>query len=683
MNGTIHTMTSRIAAIVLTVVLVAASGLAQDIEHVKPPIPPESLPDSTHKARPDSVIHFDMRRWAGSLALTADTAGTITATAMEWQTPVSLSDVLANVPGVFVADPSSIGQYYRPYTHGIDWRGTAVMLDGIPMNDPTSGALNLSMIPAGMADRIEAVIGTRSFMYGTGATGAAINIIRPRVSRVKPVTRIRYEESDYSYATSDGKFVQDISERVNVQAGYQYQGTTGRFDNSGHEQWSIRSDVRYHPAKDWDLTAHYLYTQTQTGLNEGIDLTQTGTALAFSTQQAIVRNPDAYEKLTRHDLAVQLSGSFTDDSTAHTSVSAYRSQWLREYRDEENRSTPNGIFLAQDHKIARTGLQVRQRFELGPQTITAGLFLDDQRVLASDAMGSIATTVLAASLMDEIALGEKSAWAVYGRVDNTLGNLYGGAGTDLQLAAGNVLRFTLGASFMARPPDFTELYWTGNVTSSGLLDDKEQHTLLQAGIGLMLGNTGSVALTYSYRTVKNRGLILLRSNFYQPGTESDSVRPALNIIPYTGNSMLHSLDLALDLHFAWFTIEGTAGIDHWEQNASVYAYNEIPNGYARGGLYYRNRILNDELELQVGVRGQVRGRMYGGTVLGEHLLPMLNTKTELGAASTVDLVLIGHIGDAYIHVLWENVTDVKYFTTPFTPALGRRFRFGVSWEFLN
>ena len=113
------------------------------------------------------------------------------------------------------------------------------------------------------------------------------------------------------------------------------------------------------------------------------------------------------------------------------------------------------------------------------------------------------------------------------------------------------------------------------------------------------------------------------------------------------------------------------------------AIDEPPRGYARGGLYYRNRILNDELELQVGVRGQVQGRYYGATVLGRDLLPLVNTSPQLGAASTLDLVLVGHIGDAYIHVLWENVTDVQYFTTPFTPALGRRFRFGVSWEFLN
>ncbi len=659
-----------------------ADSTAQDKDPRPPTSPPgATAPDSTVKARPDTVLHFDLRPWAGSLMLTADTAGTITATSMEWQTPVSLSDVIANLPGIFMTNPSSIGQYYRPYARGIDWRGTSVLVDGIPMNDPTSGALNLSMIPAGMAGRIESVLGTRSFMYGTGATGSAINIIRPRLSRVKPVTRIRYEESDYSYATSDGMFVQDISQRVSVQAGYQYQGTTGRFDNSGHEQWNLRADVRYHPAKDWDLTAHYLYTQTQTGLNEGIDLTRTGTALAFSSQQAIVRNPDAYEKLTRHDMAVQLSGSLTNDSTARTSISAYRSQWLREYRDEENRTTPNGLYLAQDHRLARTGLQVRQRFERGAHTVNVGVSVDDQRVTSSTILGPRATTVMAVSLMHELAFTERGTWAVYGRMDFAERKGYFGAGSDVRLPIGASLAFTAGAALMERPTNFSE-GWGGHVLSTILADRKERHALVQAGLEAALGQTGTAKVTYSYRSIRDYIFIRNADLVFAGSQPGDSVRPWLQIGQLDGETKLHSLDVELQLRFAWFSVEGTAGLVHWE-NLPDNGHEEIPRGYARGGIYYRNRLVNDELELQVGVRGQVQGRSYGVTVLGEHLLPLANTRTQLGAASTLDLILIAHIGDAYVHVLWENVTDVKYFTTPFTPALGRRFRFGVSWEFLN
>ncbi len=670
--------------VLLLTINASAPSVAQEKEKRTEGPPPgvrSAVPDSTRKARPDTLMHFDVRRWAGSVMLSADTTETITATAMEWQTPVSLNDILANVPGVYMADPSSVGQYMRPYVHGIDWRGTVVMVDGIPMSDPSAGAPNLSMIPAGMADRIEVMTGTRSFVHGTGATGAAINIIRPRISRVTPMTRIRYEESDYSYATSDGSFVQDISQRVSVQAGYQYQGTGGRFDNSGHEQWNLRTDVRYHPGKNWDLTAHYLYTQTQTGLNEGIDLTATGTALAFSTQQAIVRNPDAYEKNTRHDLSLQLSGSFTDDSTACTSVSAYRSQGVREYRDEENRTTPNGLFLAEDHRLARTGLQVRQRFDRGSHAFTMGLSLDDQRMRGGSAMGTFHRTTIGGWFTHELAFGDRGRWAVYGRVDNISRQMYFGGGSDIRFRPGDLLTLTAGAALMERSATFTEPVFWGKVMPT-ILPDKERHLLFEAGVEFDLGHTGTAKINYGYRTIRNfigisSGLLVTSGPL-----SADTLRPWIFLQKSEEECRLHSLDIAVKLHVAWFTIEGTAGIVRWEKMPAI-ALDEPPRGYARGGVYYRNRILNDALELQVGVRGQVQGRYYGATVLSRDLFPLVNTSPQLGAASTLDLVLIGHIGDAYIHVLWENVTDVQYFTTPFTPALGRRFRFGVSWEFLN
>jgi hypothetical protein len=411
-------------------------------------------------------------------------------------------------------------------------------------------------------------------------------------------------------------------------------------------------------------------------------MTETSSAFAFSTTQATVRNPDAYEKLTRHDLSVQLSGTLTEDSTALTSLSAYTTHILREYRDEENRSatngingrSPNGLYLSEDHRIKRTGLQIRQRIPFGFQTFTAGLFLDAQKVVASTTMGSPATTVMAASLMDEIALGKKSVFSVYGRLDHTYNRAHWGLGSDVRVFLGRVLTFTAGFSTSARPFSFSELYWTGTnlYRHPKVATEQEKHTVGEAGFEFTFGSIGTATIVYSYRRINNR---LVFSGY------SSDPQPVFSL-GLDNETTVQGLDLGLAMRLAWFSIEGSAGIVHWENRASAYL-DEPPRGYARGGIYYRNRILNDKLELQAGVRGQVRGTYYGTTVTGERLFPMNNSSLPLGAASSIDLVLIGHIGDAYIHVIWENVTGAEYFTTPFTPALDRRFRFGVSWEFLN
>ncbi len=54
---------------------------------------------------------------------------------------------------------------------------TLILLDGVPMNDGVTGAVNWSMIPKESINRIEIVRGPMSALYGSGAMGGVINII--------------------------------------------------------------------------------------------------------------------------------------------------------------------------------------------------------------------------------------------------------------------------------------------------------------------------------------------------------------------------------------------------------------------------------------------------------------------------------------------------------------------------
>jgi len=632
-------------------------------------------PDSTLVHRPDSLIKWDLRTWAGSLALTVDSTGALTAEEMEWLAPMTLGHAIATLPGVYLVEQSSVGQYMRPTVRGVDWRGVGVTIDGLPAADPSSGVVNLSLFPVSIADRVEIVSGSRSFLYGSGAVGGAVNIVTHRASHTVPATAIRYEESGYSYACSDGSFNQDISRRVNVAAGFQYQGTEGRFDNTGHEQWNMRGAVRYNPAQNWDITASYLYVQTQTGLSEGIDVSTTGTALAFLPQQATVRNPDAYEKLTRHDVALKLAGSLFGDSTNLTTASLYTSQILREYRDEENRTSPNGVFIQQDHRVARSGLQVKQRSVVGSQTVTGGLQAEIHNIIASPTMGGREDPAFSGWLLDEIAFTPGVIFSLFGRLDHIRGTTHNGIGTDLHVQLGDVVSLIGGFSVAARPSSYAEAFWEDSTVLRGMLPEIERHTQWEAGMQLDLGALGTVGATYAYRRIENPVL------FDVPVISSGE--PHLMTVLRQGDELtIHSLELALNMRIGFIMVEGIAAYEQ-QTDAANNRIHELPEMYARGGIYYHDRILGNALELQAGVRGQAQTSYYGSTLLGQTLFPLPNLRVKLGAASTLDLVLIAHIGDAYIHFLWENLTNSEYFTTPFTPAMDRSIRFGVSWEFLN
>ncbi|MCC6398136.1 MAG: TonB-dependent receptor plug domain-containing protein [Bacteroidetes bacterium] len=629
--------------------------------------------DTTFARRPDSLGQWDLHTWAGSVTLSTDTAHTLTATQLEWLVPVSIGHAVATMPGVYIADQASIGQYLRPTMRGVDWRGIGITIDGIPAADPATNMLNLSAIPISMADRIEVVTGPRSFLFGLGAVGGTINIVTRRASHPLPFTRIRYSEAGYGYAYSDGLANMDISRRFNADLGYQFQGTEGRYDNSGHEQWNIRSNLRYHVAEEWDITLSHLYTQSRTGLNDGIDPDAGGLSFAFQPNLATVRNTDAYEKITRHDLALKIAGSFWGDSTNLTSFAVFTSHLLREYRDEETGTIPNGFFLKQDHKTSRSGASLRQRFRAGPQMIVAGVQAEEDRIVESPTLGSRRNPAVSGWLLDEIAFSSGLVWSLFGRLDHIRGKTHSGFGSDLTIRFGDVITVQGGLSVSHRPGTYAELFWTDSTVFRSDLPAQERHIQGEIGARWEFGEHAHARLVYAYRTVRDPILFSVVS--------ASDLRPKIQLS--RGDKLqIHSVELSLGFRIGFIMVEGT-GTYIRQTDASGIEAKEIPPLQARGGVYFRDRILGGALDLQAGVRAQARTGFDGSTILGETLFPLQNARARIGMASALDLVLVARLGDAYIHFLWENITDATYFTTPFTPALDRNIRFGVSWEFTN
>jgi len=288
-------------------------------------------------------------------------------------------------------------------------------------------------------------------------------------------------------------------------------------------------------------------------------------------------------------------------------------------------------------------------------------------------MGSRRSPSIAGWLLDEIAMTSRMTWSLFGRVDHVRGSTHNGAGTDLRIRITDVLSFNVGLSASSRRSSYAEAFWNDSTVVRSPLPNAERHVRGEAGVRADLGEHGSVAATYGFRRIHNPIMFAASS--------STGLRPKMLL--YQGEELTtHSLELALTMRFGFLMIEGSAAYVR-QTDASGAVLHEIPQACARGGIYFRDRLLDGALELQAGVRASMRSSFNGSTLLGETLFPLPNANVTIGLASSVDLVLIAHLGDAYIHFLWENLPSTEYFTTPFTPALDRSIRFGVSWEFLN
>ena len=92
---------------------------------------------------------------------------------------VTLADALAAVPGFRLVQGGGLGQQASGFARGANSRQVLVLLNGVPVNDPSepNGAFNFGNELLGDIERIEVVRGPVSSLYGLAAIGGVVNLI--------------------------------------------------------------------------------------------------------------------------------------------------------------------------------------------------------------------------------------------------------------------------------------------------------------------------------------------------------------------------------------------------------------------------------------------------------------------------------------------------------------------------
>ncbi len=95
---------------------------------------------------------------------------------------ISVADALNGLSDIYVQAPGGRAGASSIFLRGADPNFTAVLFDGVQLNDPTNtrgGAVNVSEINAAGLERIEMVGGPLSGLYGSGALAGAVNLVVP------------------------------------------------------------------------------------------------------------------------------------------------------------------------------------------------------------------------------------------------------------------------------------------------------------------------------------------------------------------------------------------------------------------------------------------------------------------------------------------------------------------------
>ncbi|MDR7115883.1 TonB-dependent receptor domain-containing protein [Caulobacter sp. BE254] len=103
----------------------------------------------------------------------------ITAQTLRQRQVVVVSDLLSRTPGVTVTRNGGVGGSTQVRIRGAESDQTAVLIDGVKLNDPsaTGGGYNFATLLAGDVDRIEVLRGPQSTLWGSQAIGGVVSMI--------------------------------------------------------------------------------------------------------------------------------------------------------------------------------------------------------------------------------------------------------------------------------------------------------------------------------------------------------------------------------------------------------------------------------------------------------------------------------------------------------------------------
>ncbi len=627
----------------------------------------------TTETKKDSVIHYTPIPELGSIEPFGDPAISMRELDITFKEYRSLYDVIAHEPGVFMRDLASPGEQNQIVIAGIDDRNIAVMVDGVPYNDHYSGSFNLWNIPVDEIERIEFIIGSSAMFYDGRSAGGVLNIVTKSFNNNRAITKLRFSQGTAGYTQTDASFAQNIANGLNLSfalshygfgSNKEYQNYRGRFKNSNDDSWMIRSKLRYN-ITDWlGLSFSYTYDRSWTGLFGGVDYSKAQNI--FDGLAATVMNVESYEK--QYNSHYNFTAAFYpfQDSTVLTSFSVYSFDRLREFRNEDNRSfKQDTLFIKRN--FASIGRGIKMNFLSQYSDLRFVGYADLARIQSTD--------IITAGLKAELLPKSFFTLVPFVTFKDDQHQFIGNGGIDATLKLSDAIHVFGGiAKNIINDQPITAAAGAAPQSASAYSmaeRAKETFSIMEAGARFSIPG---LSVNISARHVEHFDPVVFdtitftnSSSYYLP------VQYQFDVI-------------TAGFHTSWndFHLEGTASYLNYpnitRKSVSLTLFPEVT---ANGSLYFKGLLAKGALDLKIGIRGNFFSKQTGMRPYDEFGVWIPSSQLRYGPSGSVDFFAIGKIGDAYVHLIWENLGGNQYLLAPVYPVYDRNVRFGVSWDFLD
>lgn len=196
----------------------------------------------------------------------------------------SLSQLLTEKAGITVAGAyNTPGSVQTLFMRGASGGRTLVLLDGIPLNDPSfiNNEFDLNLVPIQDIERIEICRGAMSTLYGSDAIAGTVNIITIKKDVQRPFNikallgagnRFTQRSNLQVYGKTGGLQWSARYARLSTTGFSSAHDSTGRagFDNDGYDGYHLHAQLQYEFTPGFSARAYLQRSRYDADLDAGV-----------------------------------------------------------------------------------------------------------------------------------------------------------------------------------------------------------------------------------------------------------------------------------------------------------------------------------------------------------------------------------------------------------------------------
>lgn len=590
---------------------------------------------------------------------------TLTRRRFLWYPAKTLEDIFNYIPGYYtkfmdVGQLNPVNYNQQPYTR------TGLLRHGRPINDPLDGSIDYNLFSRNEIAEIEFSGDYSNNIYGYSNT---INIIQRQLFQFRPYTEISYYQDRYENLYFDGNFHQNLFRKLNFNFGITKHSYDGHYTNSDFDKWLGRFNLTFAPNNKLNFFAYVNYARIQKGLNSGIDpdtVNLGDKGEVFDATEAFVFNGDAYDIKERFD--VDLGTIFKTGKNSRTLIQVFVSNSFRMYRDEENRSNPNGIYEKNNYQWINYGIKLKEELNFS---------LSRALNLYSNTEGEYNYTIKNYNF----SFGTEPFYRNTKNINfiQELTLKY----NDL-LLSGFVRGFSEAFDYEYYAAGFNSISITPGARAEYKLKFSESENM-------------QFKLQYSYKDNHVSTSAVYKNDFMNVGTEFYYYKTRtydyyFTLLNYPPSTVFRGVNLFSEIKVFKIKI----GLNHSYSFRNDHNMDS-PENYGRINLAWEDNAFKNKLEYKIGLGtrywSEYRALYYSGSAntfqpfIFE--LNSLERSIRIPANATLDFYIMGRIGKATFGLTFENILDRIIYNTGVYPFMDRggflnaMSRFNITWNFFD